>query len=132
MLKYSAKSFDELATPLSRNKIFLLVDIADPDQANQLDLFPLMAEGLGVDDAAVDDIIERSPDQRYLVAESEISDKSRDAGLAVVDFFRQSRVREVAKAYLFINEQLVEHSQDGLPSAIDLLADLPAPCYRLK
>lgn len=131
MLKYSAKSFDELATPLSRNKIFLLVEIADPDRAEQIDLYPLMVDGLGMD-GAVDEIIEKARDHSYLVAETEISDTNEQAGLAVIDFFRQSKIRDVVKAYLFINEQLIENSHDGLPSMFDLLAQLPAPCYRLK
>lgn len=131
MIRYSAKSFDELATPLSRNKIVLLVEIADPDRAEQLDLLPLMAGGLGLA-GAVDDMLEKTHDHNYLLAEAEISDKNKQASLAVIDYFRQSKIRDVVKAYLFIDEQLIENSRDGLPSMFDLLAQLPAPCYRLK
>lgn len=131
MLTYSAKSFDELATPLSRNKIFLLIDVAKPERAEQIDLYPIMLQGLGI---SVDDtgIIEGTSERKYLVAETDVTDQNRELGLAVVDFFRQHSIKEVAKAYLFIDEQLLECSGDGLPSTYDLVTQLPTPCYRFK
>jgi len=131
LLTYSAKSFDELATPLSRNKILLLIEIADPNRAEQIDLYSLILGGLGID-GTPGNVAEDFLDLGYLVAETEISERNRNICLGVVDSFRQSRIQDIAKAYLFIDEQLVEHSRDGLPSMFDLVAQLPASCYRLK
>ncbi|MDR3562753.1 MAG: hypothetical protein P4N41_16170 [Negativicutes bacterium] len=130
MLNYLAKSFAELATPLSRNKLFLLVEIFEPDQANQIDFYPLFLRGLRMDGASSD--VMDSLNRGFLVAEAEISDQNREIGLSVVDFFRQAKIRDIAKVYLFANEQLVEHSHDGLPSIYDLVAELPPPCYSIK
>jgi hypothetical protein len=131
LLTYSAKSFDELATPLSRNKIFLLIEITDPKQAEQIDLYSLILGGLGIDGVpgcVADNFLERG----YLTAETEISDRNKEICLGVIESFRQSRIQEIAMAYLFIDEQLVEHSRDGLPSMFDLVTQLSSSCYRIK
>jgi hypothetical protein len=131
MLTYSAKSFDELATPLSRNKILLLIEITDPIRAEQIDLYSLILGGLGID-RAPGNVADNFLDRGYLTAETEISDRNKNICLGVIESFRQSRIQDIAKAYLFIDEQFVEHSRDGLPSMFDLVAQLPVSCYRVK
>ena len=131
MLKYSPKSFAELTTPLSRNKIFLLVEITDPGRVDQFDYYHLVMDGLGLD-SDPSSAIESALDRDYLVAETDITEHDKSRALAVVDFFRQVRLRDIVKVYLFIDEQLVEHSRDGLPSTYDLMTELPRLAYSLK
>lgn len=131
MFTYSAKSFEELALPLSRNKVFLLVEILDPFKADGIDYYHLIMNGLGLDVSGSGTVGE-SIARGYLVAETEISDRNRNSALSVIDYFRRANVKDIARAYLFINEELVEHSSDGMPSMFDLVEELPSACYRFK
>lgn len=128
MLKYLAKTFAELATPLSRKKLLLLVEVTEPGLANQIDFYPAVLRGLRLDNSSGD--VLDSLSRGYLVAETEISPNNRDMGLEVIDYFRQARLRSIIKVYLFADGQLVEYSHDGRTSVHDLVAGLPSRCRR--
>lgn len=130
-MNYTAKTFDELATPLSRNKVFLLVEVTDPVLADSIEHFHSILHGLGISE----DFRERMEDywgRGYLVAEAAITDQAREQALCIVDYFRQRKLRGIIKVFLFVNEQLIEHSHDGLPSSYDLLVSLSPGCYATR
>ncbi len=130
-MNYAVKTFDELATPLSRNKVFLLVEVTDPVLADSIEHFHTILNGLGISEG----FRERTEDywdRGYLVAETEITDQAREQALSIVDYFRQRKLRDIIKVFLFVNEQLIEHSHDGLPSTYDLLGSLSPGCYATR
>ena len=114
MLHLKVTPFDELVTPLSKGKVFVLFELTDPALCDEMDCSLAVAQGLRLQLNAIPNILEEFLKHGYMVAESECSEENRRAAFELVDYFRQEKVRHAVRAYLFINLQFIGHSWDGV------------------
>ena len=127
MLRIKPVSFDDLVSPLSRGKIFILLEVLDPLRCETLDCALAISSYLNIKIDKLPNDYEAFVSYGFMTIERNISEPNRIWSEAALDFFRQRKVREAVKACLFIDEELIGHSQDGHTSVFDILSDIQPP-----
>lgn len=127
MLRIKPVSFDDLVSPLSRKKILILLEVLDPLRCENLDCALAISAYLNIQIDKLPNDYEAFVSSGFMTIEHNISETSRTWSEAALDFFRQRKVRDAVKAYLFINEEFIGHSQDGHTSVFDILSDIQPP-----
>lgn len=120
-------SFNDLVSPLSQEKIFILLEVLDPLRCENLDCALAIADYLNI---RIDDLpndYETFISSGFMTIERNLSEINRTWSETMLDFFRQRKFRDAVKAYLFIDEKLIGHSQDGHSSVVDILTEIQQP-----
>lgn len=129
MLESQAVSLDELVAPLSKGRVFLLVEVLDAQTCDQMDVALAIIKGMNLKSDSMSDVFDGLLSNGYLTAKSNISEEMIVQGSHIIDYFRQKKLRTSAKAYLFIDGQCIENSGDSLASSYDVLDELRIPKY---
>lgn len=124
VLQGQAVSFEELAAPWSKGSVLILVKMLDLQLCDQMDNALAIIKGLELKSDGNNNLFDQFLQQGYLIIRDDVSQESTSKASQVLDYFRQKRLQPAAKAYLFIDEKLVEHSADSVISSWDLLKDL--------
>ena len=121
MLQGQAVSFEELAAPWSKGKVLILVEMLDVHFCDQMDNALAIIKGLELRSDGQNNLFDQFLQQGYLVMREEISQENKSRAIQIVDYFRQKSLQAAAKAYLFIDEELIEYSADNMASSLDIL-----------
>lgn len=127
MLRIKPVSLYDLVSPLSQEKILILLEVVDPLRCENIDCALAIAGYLNMKIDKLPNEYETFVNAGFMTIERNLSEINRIWSEAALDFFRQKKVRDAVKAYLFINEDFIGHSQDGHTSVLDILSDIQAP-----
>lgn len=124
MLQGQAVSFEELAAPWSKGNVLILVEMLDFQLCDQMDNALKIMKGLELKSDGQNRLFDQFLQQGYLIIRDELSQENKSHATQILDYFRQKELQAAAKAYLFIDQELVQHSKDSVVSSWDLLKDL--------
>lgn len=127
MRKIRPVSFIDFVLPLSQEKTLLLLELLDPLVGESLDFTFAVSSFLGIKTDHLPNDYEVFIRSGYLIAEQELSETTILWAETALDFFRQKKLRNAVKAYVFINNEFIGHSHDGHTSTGDLLEELGRP-----
>jgi len=117
-------SFDDLVSPLSQDKLLILLEVLNPSQCESLEKSLSIATYLNIKIDQLPNEYENFLSLGFILIERNITESSRIWAEAVLDFFRQKSLLEAVKASLFIDTVFIAHSQDGHTSMMDILKDI--------
>lgn len=120
-------SFNDLVSPLSQKKIFMLLEVSDPVRCESLNCALAIADYLNIRIDELPNDFEAFVSSGFMTLECNLSEINRAWSEATLDFFRQRKFRDALKAYLFIDEEFIGHSQDGHSSTLDILSEIQQP-----
>lgn len=124
MFSIKPVSWSELVSPLSKDKILILLEVVHPSICETLECSLAISNCLNMRIDCLPNEYEAFVAAGFMSIERTISDANRSWAETTVDFFRQQKLCRAVKAYLFINQQLISHSRDGHTSVFDLLSDI--------
>jgi hypothetical protein len=119
-------SFDDLLSPLSRDKVFILLEVLDPVICEQFEHSVSIAKYLDIRLDTIPNEYEAFLKSGFGVIEKSLTNGNRDWAANTLDFFRQKNLRDAVKAYLFIDQSFIGHSRDGSTAILDVLREIEA------
>jgi hypothetical protein len=99
-----AVSLDKMISPLSKNKILILVESQNPGLCDQMETTFALLNGIGYELA---DLFDEFLANRYLTVEAAISPENERAATELVNYLNTAQLSQAVKAYLFVNEALI-------------------------
>jgi len=130
MFRIKPVSFDDLVSPLSQDKLLILLEVLNPSLCESFENSLLIASCLNIEIDQLPNDYETFLSLGFMLLERNISDFNRTWAESILDFFRQKNLCRAVKASLFINSSLIAHSQDGHTSMADILKELhPSAIY---
>lgn len=104
----------------------VILELKDPQRCHEMEYYLELLRGL---DLTIDteNLLDRFVSEKFLLAEAAISHESFYYASEMIDFFRRRKLREVVKAYLFVDEALVESSHDNKPATSEIISEFQIP-----
>lgn len=122
MLNYQAEPLEQILAPLSKNQIMVVLEALDPDLCDEMGCSLKIMNGLGMN--MEEETIDQFTTNKYLIARADINPEIINTAEEIVDYFRQTGLRNAVRALFFLDEMLIETSGDHHPSMLDLLQTL--------
>lgn len=127
MLQSQAVTVEDLVAPLSRDSVFVLIEVLNAQICDQMDVSLEIIKGINLNSDSNGKIFDQFIEGGFLTCKSVISEENLARAGHLIDWFRQKKLRPAVRAYLFLDGRCMEHSGDSLASSYDVMNELKIP-----